>query len=645
MANLCLHYILFVSTALLLSLTCLAETNTKENITLSLDNADVADLIRWASDVTDKNIILHPNVQGRVTVIAGEPMSQKEAYQVFLSVLQVHGLAIIEENGSLKVIPDAQAKQSAIPLASETFQGSAEDVVVQIVRVKNISAANVINLLRPLVPQTGYLAAYPQTNTMIIADRASNIQKLLNIINRIDQVGTIDIELISLEFADAKEVINVLNKLLPKQTTGQDQGSSPFNLAVDERSNSILMTGDPVTRQQIHSLVKRLDQPLEGDGNTQVVRVQYATATDLVPLLQSISGSVQKGAKAQGITDVDVSIQAHEQLNALVITAPPSLLTTMRTVIKQLDVPRAQVLVEALIVEVNEDLANNLGIEWQTSGANAGEGVVGGFSNFPGDIAPLSLGDGGALNLGTGLSLGYFRGGSLRGIINMLTGETNANILSTPSIVSLDNEEAEILVGSNVPFITGSQTLDGSSDPFQTIQREDIGITLKVKPRINNNNSVTLDIEQSVESISQSAVTASDIVTNKREIKTRVLIGDDEVLVLGGLMRDEVTDGESKVPILGSIPVLGHLFKSKSTTITKTNLMVFIHPRILHSSDSLKAISRDKYNHMRGLQMEFDDQVERFWIPGTSPVLPELPIENIPKQIQPTQVPTATITP
>jgi len=627
---------------LFLSFNCSAtEANKSENITLSLDNADVADLIRWASDVTDKNIILHPNVQGRITVIAGEPMSQKEAYQVFLSVLQVHGLAVIEENGSLKVIPDAQAKQSAIPLASETLPGSAEDVVVQIVRVKNISATNVINLLRPLVPQTGYLAAYPQTNTMIIADRASNIQKLLNIVNRIDQVGTIDIELISLDFADAKEVINVLSKLLPKQTAGQDQGSSPFNLAVDERSNSILMTGDPVTRQQIHSLVKRLDQPLEGDGNTQVVRVQYATATDLVPLLQSISGSVQKGAKAQGITDVDVSIQAHEQLNALVITAPPSLLTTMRTVIKQLDVPRAQVLVEALIVEVNEDLANNLGIEWQTNGANTGEGVVGGFSNFSGDITPLSLGDGGALNLGTGLSLGYFRGGSLRGIINMLTGETNANILSTPSIVSLDNEEAEILVGSNVPFITGSQTLDGSADPFQTIQREDIGITLKVKPRINNNNSVTLDIEQSVESISQSAVTASDIVTNKREIKTRVLIEDDNVLVLGGLMRDEVTDGESKVPIMGSIPVLGNLFKSKSTTITKTNLMVFIHPRILHSSESLKAISRDKYNHMRGLQMGFDAQVERFWIPGSSPVLPELPVQSK----QPTKTSIETVAP
>ncbi len=599
-----------------------AENN--NGITLSLDNADVADLIRWASEVTDKNIILHPNVQGRVTVIAGEPMNEREAYDVFLSVLQVHGLAIVEEGDSLKVIPDAQAKQSPIPLTDSSAALSGENIVIQVVRVKNISAANVITLLRPLVPQTSYLAAYPQTNTMIIADRASNIQKLLNIIDRIDQVGTISIELISIEFADAKDIISVLNKLLPKKGGGQDQGISPFNLAVDERSNSILMTGDPVTRQQIHSLIKRLDKPLDGDGNTQVIRIQYATATDLVPILQSVSGSVQKGTKAQGLINVDISIEAHEQLNALIITAPPSLLATMRGVIAHLDIPRAQVLVEALIVEVGEDLAHNIGIEWQSNPASTGEGVVGGFSEFPSNVTPLSLGDNGLLNLGTGLSLGYFRGGSLRGIINMLTGETNANVLSTPTILSLDNEEAEILVGENVPFITGSQQRAGDIDPFQTIERHDIGLILKVKPRINNDNSVTLDIQQSVESISQTSANTADIITSKREIKTRVLIADDEVLVLGGLIRDEVTNNESKVPILGDIPILGNLFKSKSTSIVKKNLMVFIHPRIIQNQASRRTLSLDRYNQMRGIQEQYDVNVEQFWLPGSSPMLPEL---------------------
>jgi general secretion pathway protein D len=623
-------FILFFSTTLLgdHSVTD-SQTKSTDKITLSLDNADVTELIRWASNITDKNIILHPNVKGRVTVLAGEPMSAKEAYEVFLSVLQVHGLSIVEENGSLKVIPNVQAKQSAIPLVSEVLASSGEDTVVQVVRAKNISATHLVNLLRPLVPETGYLAAYPQTNTIILADRVNNIRKLSNIISRIDRVGTIDIELIPLEFADAKTIITVLEKLLPKQTSGQqNQSDSSFNLAVDERSNSVLMTGDQVTRQQIRSLIKRLDQPLQGIGNTHVIRVQYANAVDLVPLLESVSGSIQKDAKTTRITNTDVSIQAHEQLNALVISAPPSLLTTIRGVVAELDVPRAQVLVEALIVEVNEDLVNNLGIEWQTNPANAGEGVVGGFTNFPGDISPLSLGDNGALNLGSGLSLGYFRNGDLRGIVNALTGEANANILSTPTIVSLDNEEAEILVGSNVPFITGSQTLDGSSDPFQTIERQDIGITLKVKPRINNNDSVTLEIEQTVESIAQSAANTADIVTNKREIKTRVLVGNDNILVLGGLIRDEVTDGENKVPLLGDIPVLGNLFKSKSTTVTKNNLMVFLHPRILHNPESLKAISQNQYNKMRGMQQQFDNEVERFWITADSPLLPELQQEK-----------------
>ena len=591
------YFVLFLLT--LASFSLLAESNKK--ITLSLDNAEIAELVRWASEVTNKNIILHPNVQGRVTIIAGEPMNEKEAYDVFLSVLQVHGLAIIQEGNTLKVIPDTQAKESSIPLTESLAQVSGEDVVIQVIKVKNISATNVINLLRPLLPQTGYLAAYPQTNTIIVADRASNIHKVLSIIERIDQVGTIDIELVEIEFADASDIINVVDKLLPQQGGNNEKGGSALNLAVDERSNSILMTGDPVTRQQIRGLIRRLDRPLQGEGNTQVILVQYATASDIVPILQSISGSLQKGAKEQGITDVDVSIQAHEQLNALIISAPPSLLTTFRGVVKQLDIPRAQVLVEALIVEVSEDLAKNIGIEWQSNTISEGAGTVGGFSNFPGDLTPLSVGDDNALNLGTGLSLGYFHGGSLRGIINMLTGETNANILSTPTIVSLDNEEAEILVGSNVPFITGSQQRAGDIDPFQTIQRQDIGVTLKVKPRINNNNSVTLSIEQSVESIAQSTVSTADIVTNKRSIKTRVLIDNDEVLVLGGLMRDEVSDGENRVPVLGSIPVIGNLFKSKSTKATKTNLMVFIHPRILHSSGSLKAISQEKYNHMRDL--------------------------------------------
>lgn len=598
-----------------------------DNITLSLDDANITDLIRWASEITGKNIILHPNIQGKVTVLAQQPMDKKEAYQTFLSVLQVHGLTVVEENDSLKVIPNIQAKEFAIPLTADATEGSSEDIVVQVIKVKSISALDLANLVRPLIPQSGYLTAYPQTNTLVIADRANNIRKILSLIERIDQAGTVEIELVAIQFADAEDIITVIEKVLPKKPDGQSEFE--FKLAADERSNSIMMTGDPVTRNQVKSLISRLDKPLDGAGNTQVIRVQYANAAELVPLLQSISGSVQKGAKAQGISDIEISIQAHEQLNALVITAPPTVLNTMRGVVTTLDVPRAQVLVEALIVEVSEDVARNIGVEWQTNQPGSGEAVFGGFSDFPPGVNPLSVNEGIA-TLGTGLSLGYFRAGSLRGIINALAGETNANILSTPTIVSLDNEEAEILVGSNVPFITGSQQRAGDEDPFQTIQREDIGITLKIKPRINNNDSVTLDIEQTVESIAPAIASTADIVTNKREIKTRVLINNDEVLVLGGLMRDEMTNSESRVPGLGRIPLLGHLFKSTTAKSTKTNLMVFIHPRILNTGNSLHSISHDKYNNIRNRQLEFYNSTERFLLPTNPPALPALDVRASP---------------
>lgn len=592
-----------------------------EQITLSLDNADIIDLVRWARDATDKNIIVHPNVSGRVTVLAGEGMSQAEAYEVFLSVLQVHGLAVVEDEDSLKVIPDANARTSALPLTGDGSRAR-EGMVVQVIKVQNISATNLLNLLRPMVPQSGYIAAYPQTNMLIIAARASKIRQVTRIVERMDEVGVIDIELITLEYASAREVNEVVTTLLPKQG---NEAANAFTLAVDERSNSILMTGDPVTRQQIRSLIQRLDQPLQGEGNTKVIRVQYATAKDLVPLLQSVSGSEQKKSKDQGLANVDVSIEAHDQLNALVITAPPSLLSTIRGVIKELDVPRAQVRVEALIVEVNEDFTHSLGIEWQTDAPSGETDIIGGFSNFPGGLTRFNIDSDGNPAPGSGLSLGYLRAGNLQAVLNALTGETDANILATPTIMALDNEEASILVGSNVPFTTGQQQRPGDLNTFNTIQREDIGLTLKVKPHVNNNDLVTLELEQSVESISQSPVETVDIVTNKREIKTKVLIGDNQILVLGGLIRDEYTETENRVPLLGSIPLLGRLFRSTSITATKANLMVFIHPKILRNPNTLNQYSRDRYNDIRNRQLDFGKNTERFFVLKDKPLLPELP--------------------
>ena len=601
-----------------------------EYVTLSLDNASILDLVRWASDVTDKSIVLHPNVEGRVTVVAGAPMSKQEAYQVFLSVLQVHGLAMMDDGSALTVVPGREAKTGPLPVTTEKSFSLDQDMVVHIVAIKNTSAQNIVGILQPLIPERGYLAAYPSTNMLLIADSSRNIKKLLNIVAQIDRSeNQLDIEMIPVKYASAHEISAIINTLIPPH---DNDGGNTLNIAIDERSNSILMTGDPGARDQIAKLVKRLDMPLDGNGNTQVIQVQYASVEELVPMLESVASSLQREGQDKSISDVEVSIQPQLQLNAIVITAPPSILSVVKGIVAQLDVPRSQVLVEALIVEVNQDLAAELGVEWSSQNVTDGEGVVGGFSLFPPGLAPLGVADDGNFNLGTGLSLGYLRGGGIRALVNALSGESNANILSTPTILALDNEEAEILVGSSVPFITGTEEREGDT-PFQTIERQDIGVSLKVRPHVNNDNSVTIEIEQTVESIGQTAAATADIITNKREITTKVLIRDGHTLALGGLMRDEATDIESKVPLLGDIPILGAAFRSSNTVITKSNLMVFIRPTILHTTEAAASLSEERYEQFINLQEDFRksvDPTKKIWILNDPPKLPELKRGTLP---------------
>ena len=603
-----------------ISLTVEAENK----VTLTLENADVRELIRWAQDITRKTIIIHPNVKGKVTVIAGDPMTEGEAYQVFLSALQVHGFSVVETATSVKIIPDALAKQSAIPMFADSGN-DAEEMVVQIIKVKNIAATQLINILRPLVPQVGHLAAYPTTNALIIADRASNIQKIMRIVREIDQVGGVEIEVITLEFASAKEVLAVIQKLIPgTQGKGGNSNTLGIKIAADERSNSILLSGDPAMRLQIRNLAHRLDQPLAGNGNTQVYFLNYATATDIAPILESMSGSVQRGDKNQKAESVEFSIQANDALNAIIVTAPPSLQNTIKGVIAELDIRRPQVLVEALIVEIDQASSTEIGIEWQTASSS---GNVGGSVSAPAGGLTRTLSQiTKPQNLAAGLTLGYFTGGDISAVINALAGEANANILSTPTIMALDNQEASILVGENVPFITGNQNRPGDVNSFQTVERKDIGIVLKIKPRINNDNSVSLDIEQSVESIGETDAQTADIITKKREIKTRVIIDNDQVLVLGGLIKDEVIESEKKVPFLGDIPILGHLFKSTISKTVKRNLMVFIRPTIIYSRKAGQELTRKRYEYMRGNQEDFRDNIHTYFLPsgGETPYLPEM---------------------
>ncbi|WP_445358415.1 type II secretion system secretin GspD [Microbulbifer sp. ANSA005] len=506
----------------------------------------------------------------------------------------------------------------------------AESLVVRTVRVENISASQLIAMLRPLIPQTGHLAAYADTNTLIIADRAANIDQIIRLVKQLDRAGAIDIEVVPLMFASAKEVKQVLTDLL--QSSGGKAGKEvqPLRISVDERSNSILLTGDPVTRQQIKTVIGRLDAPLDGEGNTAVVYIQYANAADLKPILEGMSGSIQNTEKDQQAANIEVSIQVNESLNALVLTAPPALLETMKGVIARLDVRRAQVLIEAIIVEVVEGTGSELGISWI---AGSGSNAVAGWNNqlgtdSDGEPNPFSLPVTDLVGAGA-LHLGYLSGGDIRAAINAVASESNTNILSTPTIMALDNEEAEILVGQNVPFITGEQLLSGSNDdPFTTIQREDVGTTLKVIPRVNNNNSVTLEIEQKVENVLSSATAAaegaSDIVTSKREIRTKVLIDDGAILVLGGLMEDQVNETVSKVPLLGDIPGIGRLFRNTEKSVSKTNLMVFLRPRILSSQVAGYEETRKRYMDMQQKQIFLKDRTSLIWDWHRGDVLPDL---------------------
>ena len=609
-----------------------------QKVTVAFDNADVKDVIRWAADLTEKNIIVHPNVTGKkITIIAGEPMNREDAWQVFLSALQVNGLAVMESGDTVKILPEPDAKMEKIPVMDASNKAGKEDIIVRIVKVKNLAAQQLISLLKPLTPSSAHLAAYPESNTLIIADRSGNIDQIVDIINKIDQAGTIDIEIIKLEFASAKDVSKILTELVQKNGGGKEGGNAPpsraLSITSDERSNSILMTGDPVMRMQMRKLIQKLDLPLSGEGNTQVIYLNYITAKDIQPILEGVGGSAKKGAAkdAVGAEDIEVNVQALEQTNAVVITAPPSMLNTMKGVIAKLDVRRQQVLVEALIVEVSEDVGRDIGVFW--TGKGSGVGAVGAFGSKNASVTGSNT-SGVADKLRnlpvSGLSLGFYDAGDLVGLIRALEKDTDTNVLSTPTIIALDNEEASILVGESVPFKTGVQNNSNTTtvvtggvannpnnnafnNDFVQIERKDIGVELKVTPRINQEGILTLEIEQKVESINESANVggesgASDIITNKREIKTTALVKDNGVLVLGGLIRDEVETSDNGVPYLSKIPILGRLFKGTSKHVVKKNLMVFIHPRILRDDNDVADSTRHYYDNIRGNQEAFNEK-------------------------------------
>ncbi len=617
----------------------MSATAVAEPFTLNLQNAELRSLIQTVSKRTGRNFIVDPRVNAKITVVSSTPVNDRELYDVFLSVLAVHGYAAVPQGDVTKIVPAVAAKQDAIP-SGDTQSGA--QLVTRVVTIEHVNAAQLVPILRPLLPQEGHLAAYQPTNRLIVTDSADNIQRIMQIIDRVDRPVESDIDVVRLEHASASEIVRILGQLENQAQQGQEQTGGRARLAADTRTNSVLISGSREERLRMRGLIANLDTPLEREGNTRVVYLKYASAEDMTEILQGVSEaeaeaeSGDQSAQGGGNRDEDdVVIQADANTNALILTGPPDRLEGLESIIRQLDIRRAQVLVEAIIAEISQDKARELGVQFvaaDTSGDGDSPAALTSFGSGGSNILEIAtesaLPDSG-LTLG-GLSEGS--GGTDFGVlIRALASDANNNILSTPSLVTLDNEEAEIVVGQNVPFVTGSfssaQTGGSATNPFQTIERRDVGITLKVKPQINEGDTVKMNIEQEVSSLSSSAQTTSDVVTNKRSLKTTVLVQDDQTLVLGGLIDDTIRTTDERVPLLGDIPVLGRLFQYQSTNKVKQNLMVFLHPRILREKGLADYYTGEKYNYMRAEQVDRQRRKQTLMI-DELPALPELELRH-----------------
>ena len=619
-----------------------------DEITLNLKDADIRALISTVSKFTGKNFIIDPRVKAKVTVISANTLTPEAVYEVFLSVLQVHGYAAVTTGSVIKIVPEVNAKQGPLPLSSAKDKYADDELITKIIRLDHVPASQLVPILRPLVPQQGHLAAYNPTNTLIITDHAGNIQRLLKIITSVDRPDSDELEIIPLKHASASEIVRILNSL--NAGGSAKDASKKIKMAADDRTNSILVTGDRSSRLKIRTTVTYLDTPLEdGGGNTHVIYLKYAKAENLVTILTGLKeqGAKTTTAKAKAaqakvtsgsVISQNAIIQADEETNALIITADSNTVKNLKAVIRQLDIRRAQVLIEAIIAEITVSNDKELGVGLAVDGsASTNATVPVGVSNFSGvDTLLSALADGAlpaALPAGLSFGVGGENSSGVRygALLRALQTDVNTNILSTPTIVTLDNEEAELIVGQNLPFVTGSFTGTGSTDPanpFQTIERQDVGLTLKVTPQINEGDTVQLVLEQGTSSVIPGTL-EQGIATRKRSIKTSVLVDDGGILILGGLIEDQVSDTESKVPLLGDIPLIGFLFRTETTTKSKQNLMVFLRPTILRDNKDAAFVTNEKYNYLRGIESGAYNQEDGSFglLDDAAPRLP--PIEEL----------------
>jgi len=645
----------------LLGLCLTAGSVSAQDWTVNLKETDIQELIKFVAEATNTTIVVDPKVKGTVKVVSAKPVSSDELYDLFLSILDVHGYTAVRSGNVVRVIQAKDARSSPVPVEEGRLKAN-DKYVTQVIRLENISAAKLIPVLRPLVPQQAHMAAYAPANAIIISDVAANIERIREIIQSMDQSAVQQTEIVTLEYAVAEDVVRMLDELTKTEAKQAGATDPEVLLVADKRTNSVLVSGDELERARIRKLIAHLDTPLEQSGNVKVIYLEYANATDIAEVLTRVMQNITKldpDDKNRRSTKSSATIEADEGTNALIITADASEMQSLEAVIQRLDIRRAQVLVEAIIAELEIIDGQDLGIQWlfrDDSGAfgsnivdgnNRAQGIADGL--FPPDPPPGtgddnadSDGDGGfdrggllsALAGTPGLSLGW---GELDEnldiaiILNALSSQTNANILSTPSLLTLDNQEAYITVGQEVPFVTGSFTNTGGSstpnNPFQTIERENVGITLTVTPQVNEGDSVVLEIAQEVSSLTGGGVAASllasDIITNERKVETKVLAGDGRTVVLGGLIKEDLQDASQKVPFLGDIPWLGRLFRSDAVNITQSNLLIFIKPTIIREDDKLDAATAAKYKYIRAQQqMRIDHGVE-FLDETEIPILPE----------------------
>ena len=609
----------------------------------SFKNTDIVEFVTIVGKNLKKTMIVDPNVRGKVNVRSYDVLTEEQYYQFFLNVLEVYGFAAVKMNNNIiKIIRNKDAKTSSIPVVGSDSIIVGDEMVTRIVEVKNVTVRELVPLLRQLSDQAGggNVTNYDPANVIMLTGTAATVNRLVKIIERVDRAGDQDVEIIKLHYASAGEMVRIIAAM--NKPSGGKAGQPTFlipKIVADDRSNSVIVSGEVKARERVIRLVKRLDSELETSGNTRVYYLKYSKAEDLVKVLDGVSKTIASEgatttAKSRGKSKVETSIEAHESTNSLVITGQPDMLRSLESVIRQLDVPRAQVLIEAIIVEVYETEGVSLGVQWGNenfgftqftngpatigsvaAGAKAaettkGEKVPAVYSSETGKLISAEYtkndveGDFTALGEALGSASGLVTGvvsGDWAALVQAVSADTNSNVLATPSITTLDNEEAYFIVGQEVPILTGSTSSSTNSNPFQTVERQEVGIKLRVTPQVNEGTAVQLDIEQ--ESSSVSGNTGVDISINKREIKTTVMAESGATIILGGLIDEDVQESVQKVPLLGDLPIIGHLFKSTSNSTRKRNLMVFLRATIIRDASLMNEISENKYNFIRADQI------------------------------------------